>query len=112
MRVMAFNDNVERLSQVKQDDKLYAEGKLQCKVYEPEGKPPRLDLTLLATFIRRTQIGSSPRQEKPKAEPGPRNFVNALTAPGFLAKPDILAHQRQKPRIQGLNDDLNDAMPF
>jgi hypothetical protein len=36
IRIMAFHDNIERLSQVKAQDKLYAEGRMSCKVYEPQ----------------------------------------------------------------------------
>ncbi len=56
VKIFAFKEDAPEIAKIKKGDRLYAEGNLAASIWESE-KGAKVDLTLKAFHIRKTQIG-------------------------------------------------------
>jgi hypothetical protein len=98
-------DQIATLMSLKEGDSVSVSGTLKTEVYTPEGKDPRVSLTLSADSI--ITLLPKPKPYAPKGKRYGSEPVNVVT-PATLA----LSQRAQAPAASSLADQLDDVIPF
>jgi single stranded DNA-binding protein len=119
IRVACFSDVAEKFAgAAKKGDRCYVEGQLTMTQWNDQHGEVRHGLNVAAWKCERLSAIGRNRQFKERGqELAASMFKNVaekqLRGTSFAAESfETAPHQRQRPKIQGLNDDLNDEIPF
>jgi single-stranded DNA-binding protein len=109
LKVLLFGALASEASKVAKGDKCYTEGTLSVSIYQHE-TGPRLDLSIRAFKFEKTGIGKNrPRRTEVDRNSDAPRLTDGV--PSFAGT----VYSREKPRIQGLNDDRDyrrDELPL
>jgi single-strand DNA-binding protein len=119
LRVSAFAETAERVAATfKKGDRCYVEGSLKLDTWNDKATgEPKHGLNVSAFKVEKVGVSNLGRN-RPKreidhqfAQGEPAPYVHSgtpITASSYAGP----AYRREKPRIQGLNDDFDDRLPF
>jgi single stranded DNA-binding protein len=121
IRTVAFGEAAEKIAATaKKGDRVYCEGQLTLNTWADKATgETKTGLNVAAWKCEKVPgIGRNRQRREPEYEvsrqndhAGPTAYVHQrapITAPTYAGP----AHRRERPKIQGLNDDFDDKLPF
>jgi single-strand DNA-binding protein len=120
VRVACFGETAEKIAAAaKKSDRIYVEGSLTLNTYNTADGETRTGLNVAAFRCEKVPgIGRSRQRCEPAHEvsrqddhAGPASYLRQGTqiSASTYAGPE---YRRERPKIQGLNDDFDDRLPF
>ena len=102
IKVSVFGAQAESLAgKVEKGTRLYIEGNLRVERWQTSEGEQKFTLSVAASKCERVGTSAIGRN-KPRREAPPSSV------PSYAGS----VYERERPKIQGFNDDLNDALPF
>lgn len=106
LKVLLFGALAQEASKISKGDRAYVEGSLSAAIYQHESGP-RIDLSVRAFKFEKTGIGKN--RKFPDRDGGKDIAARQLAESAFKREP----YQRERPRVQGMNDDVwRDELPI